>query len=243
MLKLFTLRWLAGHLLAISLVVVFVNLGLWQLGRFEERTASNALLSERLDAAPQAYLELASLDPEALRYRPTVATGRFDPERELLLRSRSHQGRPGWHVLTPLVVAEGRALLVNRGWVPHELDTPPILPARPAEGEVTVWGLLYPSQRPPEGWLVVRDPPQGALSQVFWIDTERLAPQFPYRLEPFYLELVAQQPANPGPLPIPPPPPELGTGPHLSYALQWFAFALIGLVGYGLLLRRVLTER
>lgn len=237
-------RWLAGHLVAISLVVAFVNLGLWQLQRLEARTATNALIQQQLAGEPRALRSLieASGEPEALRYHRTFVSGRFDPEQEVLLRSRSHQGEPGWHVLTPLLFAEDRALLVNRGWVPFGMDTPPLEAVRPPEGEVTVWGLLQPSQKPPEGWLVVRDPPQGVLSKVFWVDTERLAQQFPYRLEPFYLELTAQQPATPGPLPVPPPPPEIGAGPHLSYALQFFAFALIGIVGYGLLLRRVLTE-
>jgi len=241
---LLTPRWLVAHLLALSLVVALINLGLWQLRRLEERTATNALLAERLDDEPQAYSRLteAVLDPEALRYRPTVISGRFDPSREVLLRSRSHQGQPGWHVLTPLLLAEERALLVNRGWVPFAMDTLPLDAVRPPEAEVTVWGRLQPSQRPPDGWLAVRDPPEGVLQKVFWIDTERLARQFPYRLEPFYLELIEQQPATPGPLPVPPPPPVIGTGPHLSYALQFFAFALVGIVGYGLLLRRVLTE-
>jgi hypothetical protein len=58
----------------------------------------------------------------------------------------------------------------------------------------------------------------------------------PVRLELFYLVLIEQQPATPGPLPAPPPPPEIAAGPHLSYALQFFVFALIGIVGYGLLL-------
>lgn len=241
---LLTPRWLTFHLLALSLVVVLVNLGLWQLQRFEERTATNALLTERWQSEPQGYALLleAARGPEDLRYRPVVISGRFDSDREVLLRSRSYQGQPGWHVLTPLIFAEGRALIVNRGWVPFALDTPPLGEVRPPETEVTVWGLLQPSQQPPAGWLVVRDPPEGMLQKVFWVDTQRLARQFPYRLEPFYLELVAQQPAIPGPLPVPPPPPEIGVGRHLSYAWQFFAFAIIGIVGYGLLLRRVLME-
>lgn len=242
---LLTPRWLVAHLVVLGLAFALVNLGFWQLRRLEERAATNALLAERLGEEPQAYALLTGtvLDPEALRYRPAVISGRFDPDREVLLRSRSHQGQPGWHVLTPLLFAEDRAILVNRGWVPFAMATLPLDAIRPPEVEVTVRGLLQPSQRPPDGWLAVRDPPEGTLQKAFWVDTERLAQQFPYRLEPFYLELIAQQPATPGPLPVPPPPPEISSGPHLNYALQFFAFALVGIVGYGLLLRRVVTER
>lgn len=242
---LLTPRWLAGHLLALSLVVAFVNLGLWQLRRLEARSATNALIEARLAGAPQPYAALVAegLLPDALHYRPVVVFGRYDPEHEVLLRSRSYQGQPGWHVLTPLRLDEERALLVDRGWVPYSMDTPPLEAVRPPEAEVTVYGVLYPSQSAPEGWLVARDPPEGVLTKVFWIDTERLSRQLPYRLEPFYVALVSQAPAPAGPLPVPPPPPELGPGPHLSYALQWFSFAAIGIVGYALLLRKVLAER
>jgi surfeit locus 1 family protein len=242
-------RWVAGHLLALTLVMLFVNFGFWQLRRHDERQAYNALVGARLVAEPQPYgelrerfsLEAPAADEASIAYRRAEATGRFDVEREVLLRSRALDGQPGYHVLTPLRLEDGGALLVDRGWVPFELDTPPIAEAAPPAGTVTVSGILLPRQTQPSG-LGAKDPPTGELDAVFWVDTERLSQDLPYRLEPVYLELTAQTPAQATPLPRPLPPPELGGGPHLSYALQWFSFALIGIVGYGFLLRSVLRE-
>jgi len=248
--KLLSLRWLAGHLLVLTLVVLFVNFGFWQLRRLDQREAYNALLEARLAAEPRPFSDLkdrfslgAPAEAEdAAAYRRATATGRYDTENEVLLRSRSLNGQPGYHVLTPLVLEEDRALLVDRGWVPFELDSPPIAEAAPPNAPVQVTGILFPSQRQPEGF-GAKDPPEGALEAVFWVNTGRLEGQLPYALEPVYLELASQTPPQEGRLPVPPPPPELTRGPHLSYALQWFSFALIGVVGYAFLLRGVLRER
>ena len=67
--------------------------------------------------------------------------GIFDPGEEVLVRSQVHDGIAGWHVITPLVLADGRAVLVNRGWVPLEMDAVPV-PAAPPSGQVTVTGWV-----------------------------------------------------------------------------------------------------
>ena len=248
--NLLTPRWLFGHLLALTLIVLFVNFGFWQLRRLAQRDAYNALLETRLSAPPQPLNELlARYSPvapveaaDSATYRRVSVRGRFDAANEVLLRSRALDGRPGYHVLTPLRLSQDRALLVDRGWVPFDLDTPPVAEAAPPEAPVAVTGILQPSQPQPAG-LSAKDPPTGELDAVFWVDTARLSRQLPYTLEPVYLELATQTPAQNRPLPVPPPAPEVTRGPHLSYALQWFSFALIGTVGYGLLLRSVVREK
>lgn len=251
--KLVTVRWLSGHVLALTLVVLFINFGFWQLDRHEQRRDYNALLSGRLADAPEPYGEITArydlrAEPgaeDAAVYRRALVEGSFDREHEVLLRSQSHREQPGYHVLTPLLLEDGRALLVNRGWVPYAMDDPPIEEApatREPDARVWVSGILYPRQQQPQGGLTARDPAEGALSAVFWIDTERLAQQMPYMLEPVYLRLEQQSPAAPEALPITPPAPELTQGSHLSYAVQWFSFAAIGIIGYAILLRSVVSE-
>jgi len=255
--KLLTPRWLFGHLLALTLIVSFTNFGFWQLRRLSQRDAYNALLEARLNAPPQPFAELArrySLTAPAdaadsAAYRRARVSGRFDPAHEVLLRSRALNGQPGYHVLTPLRLSEDRALLVDRGWVPFELDDPPIAEAAPPDAPVQVTGVLQPAQEQPKGGgffdrlgLVQQDPAEGELDAVFFVDPARLEQNLPYALEPVYLELATQTPA-PGELPVPPPAPEVTRGSHLSYALQWFSFALIGLIGYGALLRGVVREK
>jgi surfeit locus 1 family protein len=241
---LLTPKWMLGHVLALGLIVLFVNFGLWQLRRLDQRLERNALIEARMAAEPRALSELREEfgnEPEDLAYRRALAEGRYEPAGEILLRSRSRDGTAGWHVLTPLIAESGRALLVDRGWIPYALDDPPAEEAAPPPGTVSVEGIVRAEQDPPEGWLArfaPRDPPEGPLRTAYYVDVERLAAQLPYALEPVFLELSSQQPAGDTRYPLPPEPPETGRGPHLSYALQWFSFALIGAVGYVLLLWR-----
>lgn len=197
--KLLTPRWLFGHLLALALIGLFISFGFWQLRRLGQRDAYNALLESRLSAEPQPFAELANqydLNAPAeaensAAYRRAEVTGRLEPQNEVLLRSRAYSGSPGYHVLTPLRLANGRALLVDRGWVPFELDDPPVQEAAPPAGTVTVTGVLQPSQAAPAGGgladrlgLVQRDPAEGRLEAVFFVNPARLEEQMPYALEP-----------------------------------------------------------
>ncbi len=242
-------RWLAGHALALFMVSIFIVLGFWQLERLDQRVTYNSLLESRLDNDPQPYTALRDtydLDApadadDAVVYRQTELQGRYDPTNEVLWRSRSYESQPGYHVLTPLIFADGQAVLVDRGWVPYELDAPPIAEAAPAAETVTVRGILFPGQEQPTGF-GAKDPLEGALDAVFWVDPARLDGQMPYGLEPLYLQLTAQRPAQSGRLPVPPSPPSLDRGPHLGYAIQWFALALVSVIGYGFLMRSTLRD-
>lgn len=251
-------RWIVGHVLVVALVVLFVRLGFWQLDRHGQHLDRNARIEARMqepvrpldealreagwrEGSESVASDEAAVDDEALLYRRVEAAGRFDPEHEILLRNRSFQGRPGWHVLTPFVLDGGEAaILVDRGWVPQPFDSPPVEDASPPSGRVELQGVLLPEQDPPSGalaGLAARDPEEGVLERVFYVDVERLAAQVPYDLMPAFLLVTQSAPEAPGDLPVPPEPPRTEPAPHLGYALQWFAFAAIGVVGYALLLR------
>jgi surfeit locus 1 family protein len=233
----------------------FVALGVWQLGRHGQLQERNALLEERLAAEPRPYRDAAAgFDPDAPagtdddpRYRPVVVDGRYAPAHEVLLRGRTLEGVPGYHVLTPLVLdgAGERAVLVNRGWLPMQRDDPRLPDATPPDGPVTLEGRMMPEADPPTGplaGLTPRDRPDGPLEIAARADVERLQPQMPFALDPFVVELVRTRtpevPTGPAYLPVPPPVPEAEAGPHLSYALQWWFFAGVAVVGYALLLRQ-----
>ncbi|HEX7005244.1 MAG TPA: SURF1 family protein [Trueperaceae bacterium] len=255
---LLTPKWIAGHLLALALVLLFINFGFWQLRRLEQRTKENDLVEARMEAEPvrlSSLLEAVGPDTngvrsadgglEELAYRRAFVAGTFAPEQEILLRSRSRDGQPGWHLLTPLVRSDGSAVLVDRGWVPRALDEPPVEEAAPPAGQVRAEGIVRLEEDPPEGWaasISPRDPPEGELERAYYVDVDRLAPQYPFDVAPVYLQLTALEPPHPERLPLLPQQPEFSRGPHLSYAVQWFSFALIGLVGYAILLRRTLRE-
>src|SRR5512146_2723405 len=99
-------------------VVAFVAAGYWQQTRMHEKEALRAQLEamSRLPPLPLAALPTAS-DWPSLRYRPIVAQGRFDAARQILIDNRVRDGRVGYDVVTPLALADGRAVLVDRGWI------------------------------------------------------------------------------------------------------------------------------
>jgi surfeit locus 1 family protein len=240
--------------LVVAVGVSFTGFGFWQLQRHDARMERNDVALERMAAAPadlaavlaQADAEGPSGDVPHLAYRRVRVSGTFDPAFEVLRRPVSRDGTPGYHVVTPLVQADGTAVLVERGWIPQELDEVPVAAAPPPEGAVTIEGWLFPTERPPTGALAAlapRDPPEGRLRTVAYVDDERLARQMPYDLEAGIV-LYDPPPRAPGDrtLPLPPPRPEIGAGSHLGYAIQWFSFAFIAVVGYGALVRRVARD-
>jgi cytochrome oxidase assembly protein ShyY1 len=129
-------RWIGLTVFAVVVVGICVRLGLWQLDRLEGRRDANARYAEGLAEPPRPLEDLLD-SGDRLAYRRAVATGRYDPEREVILYGRTLDGVAGNHVLTPHVLADGRAVIVDRGWVPIEMDRPPVDAAPPA-GEVEV---------------------------------------------------------------------------------------------------------
>lgn len=209
----------------------------WQFHRLDERRAENAGITTHADAAPVPVAEVmsagadpASIGPEQ-EWRELTATGVYEPAGEQLVRRRPLEGENGFWVVTPLRLADGAVLLVNRGWVAAGADamTSPEVPAPPG-GTVTVTGRLRASQTADAS---ARDLPAG---QVTDLDVRAAAVDGP--VYPGYLELVSSDPPETGdpavrPLPLPP----LDEGPHLSYALQWIAFAVIAVGGFVFLVR------
>ena len=233
-------KWIAGHLLAVTVVVLFVNLGLWQLDRHHWRAGLNAAITEGLRSETVPFDRLV---PGRRDYRRTVVSGRYLPQREVLLTPRNERG-PGHHVLTPLRLGDGRVLVVDRGWVPFALDEPPVAEAAPPDGEITVEGVLLPATHvDPKA---VRDG-QGRVLRVAAVAPAVVAGVAAGAAaveevvaDVFLLQREPQPP--PDRLPVPGPLPALEAGPHLSYAGQWFLFALITAAGYPLLLRRAVRD-
>jgi surfeit locus 1 family protein len=235
-------KWILSHILVLVLVVTMINLGFWQLRRLDQKKSFNALVHGR-EAEPPAPLpdvlaaDATYDDAKSVTYRPVEANGTYDVDEEVVVRSRSLDERPGAWVLTPLVLDDGTAVLVNRGWFgdPGIPDHAPA-EAAPPTGRVDVTGLLMPTQT--RGLFGPKDPTTGNLSNLARADVGRVRQQVPYDLYPAYIQLSSQDPPQPGVLPIALEPPVLDEGPHLSYAVQWFTFTLIAIVGYVLILRR-----
>jgi surfeit locus 1 family protein len=231
-------RWLLGHVLVVAVCVLFVNLGFWQIRRLEERRLENVVMVNRLAEDPLPIEDLiigAGTDLDSLEFRGATATGEFEPSDEVLLRSQVHEGLAGWHVITPLVLSDGRAVLVNRGWVPLEMDAVPV-PAAPPIGSVTVSGWISLSRLRQSGGATE---PEGRLTHIARVDVDRLQDQMPFELLPVYI--VSSETDATIPITIARPI-TTDEGPHLLYAIEWFSFTLISVVGYFFLLRRAVRR-
>jgi surfeit locus 1 family protein len=234
--QLFQPKRLPLTLLVLAIAALFVRLGVWQLDRHQQVLEENRVGQNRILAPPLDEVGLnagAEEAPDAIEFRPVKVSGVYAPADEVLIRSQVHLGTAGFHVVTPLVLDGASAVLVNRGWVPLVFDTVPVAQAPPPAGERQVEGWVALSQdRPSFG---PRDPEEGRLEVMSRVDIERIQAQTELELLGVYLVAVGTS----GELPEPIDPPSFDDrGPHLGYAVQWFGFAAIGLVGYPLLVRR-----
>lgn len=232
-------RWVAGHVAVALAVAVMVSLGFWQLRRLEERRDYNELVEQRSSLPVAGIEEVGDVGVGAAEFRRVRVTGRFDGSEDTLIGYRSLNGVSGHHVVTPLVLVDGTAVLVNRGWVPaHYLEGWPVADAAPSPGVVDVTGVVRAPER--RGSFGPRDPDDGELLLVSRVDVERIARQIDAPVRPFWIQLTTPAPA--GGIPAPVPVPDLGEGNHLSYAVQWFIFAA-GAAGGWLILLRVSARR
>lgn len=238
--RLLTPRWLVGHVFVVAIAVTCVILGAWQLDRLQERRVANLVHAARFEESPQPIdrlLQLAGDDIDSLEFRRATATGEFRPDEEVLVRSRVRDGIAGFGVITPLVDPDGSAVAVDRGWVPLEFNTVPVAAAPPPEGTITVTGVVRLSEQ--RGALGRDDASAGPDDSLSRIDLDLLDDLVTAQLEPVYLQELGS--GSPIDLPATTPPPDFDDeGPHLSYAIQWFSFAVVGAIGYGFLLRRAI---
>ncbi len=249
---LFKPRWILSHLFVLAVVVVMINLGFWQLSRLDERKAANAIVTNAMDKQPEPLLSVlpdgaasTSEQVKAAEYQPVYVSGIYRVEEQVLINNRTNNGAPGYWVVTPLVLADGTAVAVNRGWVPFSYtENGSWEEFAPPPGVVVVQGLLRQSQVRATNGLVSspKDPDVGTLRTLARLDVGRLAQQIDERMFPGYVSLRAQDPPIAA-LPVPVPLPELSQGPHLGYAMQWFAFSLLTIIVYPLLLRRYARRR
>ena len=225
-------QWAVAHVAVLALALVFVSLGLWQLRRLDERQAANQVGLARHSAEPldlEAMVEAAGSELATLEYRRATTRGVWDPAYEVYVRSQVRDGRSGLWVVTPLVLGDGRAVMVNRGWIPVELDRGQ---ASPPPGEARVTGVVRASRS--RSALGPTDRP-GAEDTIARVDLPVLDGYVPHPLVGAYLEESTPNPAA-WPLRLDAPVFD-DEGSHFVYAVQWFSFALVGLVGYGAFIR------
>ncbi|HEV7848287.1 MAG TPA: SURF1 family protein [Mycetocola sp.] len=228
-------RWFGYLAVAVIFAVVCVLLSHWQVSRLEEKKLENSRVLDNYENDPIPLTEVL-LSPESwqddLEWTPVVITGSYLEEAQVLVRNRPRNGQPGFEVLTPLRMTDGSVFVVDRGWLPtgNAQDLPDVVPAPPT-GEVTVTVRLKPG----EPALAGRSAAEGQIATV------ELS-QFDDRIDaPVYTGayglLASETPPPAQDRPLPAFKPELDEGSHLSYALQWIVFGLLGFAFLGYAIR------
>lgn len=226
---------LVPTLFAVPVVLLCLGLGAWQVQRLQWK---EGLIAERAAATKAAPVPAPQTlaDAGKLEFRPVTLDGVFLNDRELYLHAIAPSGREGYQVLTPLMVAEGQAVLIDRGFVPTELRDPAKRAAGQLSGTRRVSGLVrLPPSGKPNVFLPAND---AARNHWFWVDLPAMAAAD--RLEkvaPYYIDADATP--NPGGWPkggadlLP----ELPNH-HLQYVITWFALAAAMVVIYVIYHRR-----
>jgi cytochrome oxidase assembly protein ShyY1 len=230
-------RWALLIAFVALLGTAFVNLGEWQLERLHSRRDRNVATVHNEQQAVRPWSEVFTRTiTDADQWQRVIATGTFDADHQYVLRYRSSGDTDGYEVVTPLRTSEG-TVLVDRGIVSlsNGARIPAAAPVPPA-GVVTVVGHV---RRDEEGKRSARVPVDGSMRLV---DSQAIAATLPYPVADGYIGLLTVDPPQSGgfkPIALP----EISDGPHFWYAVQWFMFAGIGLLGIVVFIRGDLRER
>lgn len=203
---------------AIAAIALFVAAGNWQRGRMQQKLDLGAQVAAAQALPPVAFPRTD--DWTAWRYRSVVATGAFDPARQILIDNKVHAGRAGYDVVTPLLLGDGRIVLVNRGWIAGGASRDVLPDAPPPAGQVDVRGRI---NVPPAAYLELAP---GATTGSVWqnLDVRRFADATGVAVVPVVLEQTAATSAT-DTLARDWTPPDFGVDKHRMYMLQWYAFA------------------
>lgn len=236
-------RWLLAIGVGIVLMLVFVFLGMWQLSRLEDRRTLNATIEARRQepARPlQGLVGQYGMDPTALVYRNTTVEGVYRADAEIFSIGRTYDDVRGTLVATPLQLDDGSLLFVVRGLVPPDTNGPPAADYAPPVGRVVVRGSIDDGEVPLR--IGEPDPEDGVVRTLSRLDLAYIDQWVDGEVLPISLVIAEQVPANVDESPVPIPSAGLSEGRHLGYAVQWFAFALIVLIGVGVLLWRAASD-
>jgi len=216
-------RW--SILLTVAGVALFVSLGSWQLQRADYKAGLERNFERRL---AEDYRPLDStLNFDDIQYRKLRLKGHYDLERQFLLDNQVHEGRAGYHVLTPFrLVDSDYVLLVDRGWAPWGERRTPLPSIRPPPETGTVAGIAFV---PGEPALKLGDAPlEGDWPRLItYVDLAELRQAYAADLLPIVLWMAPEIPGaylrDWDPIWLPP-------EKSRAYALQWFSFAAISLI-------------
>ncbi|GAP15181.1 uncharacterized conserved protein [Longilinea arvoryzae] len=242
-----SVRWILTTLLAIAGVGVLIRLGIWQLDRLAQRRVFNERVTAQLQASELDLTQNVDLGRQLydMEYRSVVVRGEYDFSQEVLLRNQDYGGQLGFHVLTPLRIANSdQSVLVDRGWIPFDQAAPELRAQFQEPGQVVVRGVIRRPQTHPD-FGGVPDPTlaPGETRLDAWniVNLDRIRLQVAEPLLPVYI-VQGPDPSWSGVPVRQMVMPEISEGPHMGYAMQWFTFAATLGLGYPFFVRKQLMR-
>jgi surfeit locus 1 family protein len=243
---LFSRRWWWTTLIVIAGIGVAVRLGFWQLSRHAQRQAVIRQV-QSVQAMPILDLNQSPFadNLQDMEFRQVTVRGQYDFDNQLALRNqvraRMSGTDPGIALVTPLLISDGKAVLIERGWIPLDYSSPASWRQFDEPGLVQVDGIIRLSLEKGEMGSALVDPTltpgQFRLDVWNFINLPRIQQQIPYPILDIYIQ---QAPGtNPGSLPFRlMEQPDLDPSTHIGWALQWFFFAGLLLIGYPIWLKK-----
>jgi len=235
--KLLSPRWILIHIGVAALIILMFNLGLWQLNRLDQKKTFNAVLRAHTstplqtldDAVPSKWNQT---DSEWIR---VSITGSYDPSKAVTIINRSQDGSAGYDSAVPFTSLNKRTILVNRGFIPLAMKSPPV-----PTGQLEIVGYLRASQS--RSALGPIDSTAIGNTEFQRFDVPLISTYVGGTVEPMFLQLITETPKPNSQWPAKVALPALDEGPHLSYALQWFFFCLVALTAWVVVIRRKLSQ-
>ncbi len=220
-------RWTLYVVIAIAFAVACAFLSKWQFDRSATREHANELIAANYDAAPVPVddaLPDGTAFTDGATWQPIEMTGEYLADDTVLVRNRPLGGTSAFEVLVPFRTLDGREILIDRGWIPPAENSDPTAVPAPPSGEVTVIARLKPGEQLPASG---RSAPEG---QVPTIHLPLVAERSGTDIRTDAYAIMVSEDPTPATRPNALEKPEQDPGPHLSYAIQWILFAVMGFV-------------
>ena len=241
---LMTPRWIAITLVCIFMLPAFQALSNWQWHRLQDRQAANVTIQEQINKEPVALTELLIASSESItvpddsQWRTVEMTGTWLQTEQVLVRKKSLESDLGLWVVTPLELADGTIVMVNRGWTPaanSAIDSPVV--AEVPLGTIEVLGRLrdVSARNKP----APTDLPDGQVDRIVPLEIV----DSPSTLSNAYVEMTASRPESKSAEMRTLPAPEVTEGAHRSYAIQWIFFEIMTVIGWIILVRNEVKEQ
>jgi len=228
---------LGPTLFTVPAVLVMIGLCAWQAQRLYWK---EALIAERQARVAEAAISLpaAAGDLATVEFRKVRLEGAFQYDKELFLGARSHNGNPGYQVLTPFVLADGQTILFNRGWIPVERKPAESRAEGQVAGQVVVEGLI----RLPHAQAFMQPDNEPQHNMWFFIDLPAMASASGAAARTdLYVDAGAAE--NPGGYPLGGQTRIELPNDHLHYAITWGLLALALVVIYVIYHLKLQRER